>query len=94
MIQIPKNYKDGDVLIFKGNKLIAVDPTKIFNYDEKINELINEVKIKNQLLTDIINDHVKFKEKIEEYDKIKDFDKKINNLTGVVTKYVTEVSKR
>lgn len=94
MIQVPRNIKDGDILIYRGGKLEAVDPAKLFNYDSQINDLRNEIKIKNQLLNDIVNDHLNFKEKIEEYDKIKLFEEKIDKLTEIVTKYITGVAGR
>lgn len=94
MIQVPKKIKDGDILIYRGGKLEAVDPAKLFNYDSQIYDLRNEIKIKNQLLNDIVNDHLNFKEKIEEYDKIKLFEEKIDKLTEIVTKYITGVAGR
>ena len=66
MIQVPKQIKDGDILIYRGGKLEAVDPAKLFNYDSQINDLRNEFKILTQVIRDTENKNNNFIKKLEE----------------------------
>ena len=66
MINIPKNYKEGDILVVKNGRLEAVDPKSIFNVDAEITELKNEILILTQLIKDNDNRNKDFINKLKE----------------------------
>lgn len=66
MINIPKNYKEGDILVVKNGRLEAVDPKSIFNVDTEIAELKNEILILTQLIKDNDNRNKDFINKLKE----------------------------
>ena len=66
MIQVPRNIKDGDILIYRGGKLEAVDPKSVINYDQKIKDLKNDVKVLANTINSVIAKNNDFIKKLEE----------------------------